>query len=162
MAATTWVSMRDAYERYKSSVEDPIKFDSFRRWVALGKIKARKPKGSRLKEISLQDLNREIGKLRGSQTKAKKTSTKKDGKRRTKVGRRGRSKKANVTDEVVKALGNTHLRELRVSKKRPDLVQRTIDSINDPQIRKFLSAYIEALEKHAIQDPKVVTQTLVV
>lgn len=158
MAGTTWVTMRDAYERYKASVKDAIKFDSFRRWVALGKIKARKPKGARFKEISLQDLNSEIGKLRGKPSRAKKsTRTKKDGPRRG----RGRRKKASVTDRVVKALGDTHLRELRVSKKRPDLVQKTLDSIADPDIRKFLTAYISALEHQAIRGPETVTQTLV-
>lgn len=158
MASTNWVSMRDAYERYKASVKEPIKFDSFRRWVALGKIRARKPKGSRFKEISLHDLNREISKLRGS-PQAKNARVKKDGHRKKKGGRR---KPANVTDAVVKALGDTHLRELRISKKRPELVQRTIDSIQDEQIRKFLSAYIGALEVYAMREPEVVTQTLVV
>lgn len=156
MASITWVTMRDAYERYKASVETPIKFDSFRRWVALGRIKSRKPKGSRFKQISLQDLNREISKLRGSTTKSKKTSIKKDG--RPKARRR----RVNITDAVVKALGDTHLRELIVSKKRPDLVQKTIQSIQDPQIRKFLSAYIEALEKQAVLGPDTVTQMLIV
>lgn len=48
---TDWLSMRDAYTHYAEAVPEPIKFDSFRRWVTQGRVRSRKV--GRFKEIPL-------------------------------------------------------------------------------------------------------------